>query len=393
LEKKICLIFHLSLLTLFLPTWAQQEFIYPIAEINDDMIMMVHQKSYDDLELLLWDRHEGIACRELTSMFIPSCVQLLPGKKAFSFIDRGRIRIKTFNKRAPRAIDIYEPIYAIFSMKWITDEQFYFAGKNYGKLSIFLCDTSNRGAAVYSLTNRDGFDYVYPCKVGNNLFCVSRDQLQNYAIQKLEWSPRQYESAESLAPISQQLLVTHDKPLCFLCMEDESSGFVVECLAYEQSSEFLNFSCCALNCINDSWSLAKLFEFKIPSKFLIGTDEDRVYETIAPFVPRYTQEWIYYVSYDDESENCTIQRYNRALSSTEYLTDTSRSIAGLSHVFAPLIIKDMLYCGYLFSEKTPSAFRGFPQKFMHVDPVTGIIQCRLPQVSLKATDHDYEGIG
>lgn len=349
---------------------------------------MVHQKAYDDLELLLWDRHEGTACRELTSMFIPSCVQLLPGKKAFSFIDRGRIRIKSFQKRAPRTIDIYEPIYGILLMKWLTDEQFYFVGKHYGKLSMFLCDTANRGSAIYCLTNRDGFDYVYPCKVNNNLFCVSKDPLQNYAITRIEWSPRLYEKAESLDRISKQVLIKHDKPLCFLEMENESLGFVLECLEYEQSSEFLSFSCLALNSINDSWSLTKLFEFKIPSKFLIGTDKDRVYETIAPFVPRYTQDWIYYVSYDDASKNCTIQRYNRQLCTVEYLTDTSRSIADLSHVFSPLIIKDMLYCGYLFNEKTPSAFRGFNQKFMHVDAATGIIRCRLPQVCLGATDHD-----
>lgn len=394
MEKKLYVIFYLSLF-FSLGIQTHQEVIYPVAQLDDNLLMMIHQKSYDDLELLLWDRHEGVAIRELTSMFIPSCIQLLPSKKAFSFIDRGRIRIKAFNKRAPRAIDIYEPIYAISSMQWITDEQFYFTGKNYDKLSIFLCDLSSRGAAIFSLTNYDNFDYMYPCKIDENLFCISRDLLKNYAIQKINWAPQIYDKRELVSSsISQQILINHDKPLCFLHMEDAKTGFVLDCVEQELSAKLLSFSCYAFQYVDMVWRLTKLFEFTIPSKFLVGTDEDRMYETIAPFLPRYSQDWIYFVSYDDLSENCTIQRYNRVSSFIEELTDTSRSVADLSHVFAPMIVKDTIYCGFTFSEKTPSAFRGyFANSFLNENEVTGIIQCKLPTIPLQAIDRTYDQLG
>ncbi|HSW76084.1 MAG TPA: hypothetical protein VLG50_03525 [Candidatus Saccharimonadales bacterium] len=391
MEKKSYLILYLLLFTSY-PVYAHQEYVYPIAQINENIVMMIHQKSYDDLELLLWDRHEGTACRELTSMYIPSCVQLLPSKKAFSFIDRGRVRIKSFSKRTPRAIDIYEPIYAIYSMQWLTDDEFYFVGKNYGKLSIFLCDTSDRGAVIFSLTPHNELDYMYPCKVEDSLFCIAKDTTLTYSIVTLLWAPTLYEhtpyehTSYEHSQHVQKLIISHDKPLCFLHMDSKTSGFVLECLDQQLTNDFLHFSCCSVHYENDTWNLTKLFEFKIPSKFLIGSNEDKVYETLIPFLPRYTPEWIYFANYDDESENCIIQRYNHAHNTIEFVTDTSRSLADFNHVFSPLIINDTLYCGFLFSEKMPSAFRNSCRHFLHIDETTGSIFCKLPQVSLVAVD-------
>ena len=127
----------------FLYAWALcaqggLQFLYPVAQIDNDNLLILHQKSFDEIELWRWNKNETLALKELSSIFLPSFVQLLPNKLACSFIDRGRIKIKYFAKRTPRSIDMYEPISAISNMNWIDNEQFYFVGKHEGYFGIFL---------------------------------------------------------------------------------------------------------------------------------------------------------------------------------------------------------------------------------------------------------------
>ena len=72
------------------------EYLYPVGVIDDENILLMHQTSLDDLGLWMWNIKELVAFKELSSVFLPSCVQILPNKKACSFIDRGRIKIKYF---------------------------------------------------------------------------------------------------------------------------------------------------------------------------------------------------------------------------------------------------------------------------------------------------------
>ena len=348
-----------------------QEYIYPIAQLDDDYLLVMYQKSYDDIELWRWNRHNKRAFRELASIFLPSYVRLLPSKTAFSFIDHGRVRIKSFQKRAPRVIDIHETVHAISSLKWITDEEFYFVGKDHDNFSVLLCDVSDRGATLFSLHDQDLLDYLYPCKINQSLFCLTRDNLSHYSLCKLAWNPQPYN--HSTVKYDKEVLLAHDKPLCFLHMEDECNGFALEYNNQSTDNDFFYLSCCALTSQDHKvWSLCKLFEFKLPLRLLTGIDQARVYESIDPFLPCYSSQWIYFVTYDELTQHCNVHRYNRKFHNIEKI-ETDQTINAFNHVFAPLVVDDYVYFGFAYNSRSIQAA-------LQIDSMTGMITCCLPEI-------------
>jgi len=351
------------------------EYVYPIAQLDDDCLLVMYQKSFDDLELLIWNKDKKTALKELTSIFQPSYVQLLPSKKAFSFIDRGRIRIKAFQKRGPRSINIPEAIHAISSLTWINDEQFYFVGKEQGYFSIFLCDISDRDVTLFSVHNQDKINYMYPVKVNDSMFCIAKDNALGYAFCKMAWQAQLYPATSSFDQKEMQLY--HNHPLCFLHMEDEHSGFVLEYNSVSTDADFCYISCCSLTeRIENQWALKKLFQFKLPLQLLTGIDQERLYESINPFLPRYDNpEWIYFVTYDDNTERCCVQRYHRHLQHIEDIANRVRSCTSYCHMFAPLIVDDNVFLGCAYNN-TRSMLNT-----LQTDSMTGMITCNLPKFS------------
>lgn len=369
------------------------EYLYPVAELDNENLLVMHQKSVDDLELLVWNQHQKVAFKELSSMFLPSCVQILPGKKAYSFIDRGRIRIKFFQKRAPRAIDIYEPIHAIVSMNWISDEQFYFVGKHAEQYGLFLCDVSDRSTKVFFLSPlHSSYDFMYPCKIEDKLFCITKDVNDTYGIAKLPWAPRQYqqELQEFSAGIKSSgfhfkrklnqgpldLMLKHDKPLCFLTMESEHSGFVLELSTSERDLSFLDFTYCSVSCDNENnWSLKKLFEFHIPKNFLIGTGAQRVHESMYPFLPQHHGKDIFFVTFDLAINASIILQYDQVNGQIDPYSSNLRSFDGNTNFLAPFFAHDKIYCGFS-SYFNSRSYRSV----LNIDQETGIIDFDLPTV-------------
>lgn len=222
-KQKLFLCFLLLLMSMFynLPI-LPQEFLYPVAATTKNgktKIYVLHQKSINNVELLVWDPQTKVCSQGLLSTYTPASLKILPNGDGFSFIDDGRIRIKKFDKRSPKAIDIYEPLYDISQLNWIDEHNFYVSAKKNNKFCIFHihenglikpiledlqdlnldlanCDFTgnyredrnreNRDCEDRNCVNRDredrncvnhdcvGRDFMYPQKVGNSLFYIER---------------------------------------------------------------------------------------------------------------------------------------------------------------------------------------------------------------------------
>ena len=371
------------------------EYLYPVGVIDDENILLMHQTSLDDLGLWMWNIKELVAFKELSSVFLPSCVQILPNKKACSFIDRGRIKIKYFNKRTPRVIAVSEPIYAISNITWINDEQFYFAGKHEGFFKLFLCDISNRNSTIFCLSNlHNAIDYLYPQKVNDDLFCITKDAFDHYKVCKMTWHIQEYkEQLQSIMQIRHKqeknkyfnfdqcanisTLMNIDQPICFLSMQNNAEGFFLKFVQNEYNdSNLFKFTCCKImQNPDESWNFMDLFDFELPKKLLVGSSSERLYESIYPFLPVYTKTSIYFVNFNQTSQTCQIARYDHA-SGTIEATDPygSKSINSSSHLFAPCIINNSIYCGI-------SSFCSMPTRsLMLSDQTSGVFLCELPEI-------------
>lgn len=362
-----CIIIH---------TCFTEEFIYPIAEIDEQNIFVLHQKSIDDIGLFLWNPENKIATKELSSMFLPSHIKMLPSKKGFSFIDRGRIRIKMFQKRAPKAIDILEPIHSIVAMEWITDEQFYAVGKHRQHYKVFLCDLSENSHQIYFLTDSDSIDYIYPFKVDDTLFCISKNAQQTYYLTEQAWNPTLFNNHR--ANQEKHLMLTSQEPLCFLYMKNKQEGYFLKCNSQNPSNDdFLKFSCCSCKKTETSWVQNCLFSFNLPIKYLIGESEQRVYESIYPFLPHYakSETSIYFVDYDQQAKQTLIYRYDTQTGAIAPVAQEKRMISDSRGTLAPLVLQDSLCHGLILSSQKSI------RSILSMDQETGIFDLHLPLIS------------
>ncbi len=380
-----------------MPLEKKIEYLYPIGAIDEENILLMHQTSLDDLELWMWNIKELVAFKELSSVFLPSCVQILPNKQGCSFVDHGRIKIKYFNKRTPRTIALSEPIFAVSSITWINEEQFYFTGKHDGYFKLFLCDISNRNSTVSCLSClQDSMDYLYPQKIDNDLFCMVKNANNYYAICTLKWHPQEYQKEiQNYVKISKKsegnidynfekyenisILTNIDESACFLTMHDQNSGFFLKFIQSEnQNFDFFKFICCKITKQHkDSWVITDLFDFELPKNLLVGFGPERIYESIYPFLPVYTEKSIYFVNFNKLSETCQIARYDHDSEHIDVMDPySSRSISNNSHLFAPCIINNSVYCGI------SSPLNVSNRSLMLSDQLSGVFQCKLPEIKL-----------
>src|SRR5579871_4380579 len=113
------------------------EYMYPVACLNDETILYIHQLNPTCIQLYSWNPVTDIHEPLLWSLYNPANVQLLPNNTGFSFIDNGRLRIKLFEKRSPKTIDFDDPIFNINGLQWI-DEHSCCCSAQYGSyFSIF----------------------------------------------------------------------------------------------------------------------------------------------------------------------------------------------------------------------------------------------------------------
>lgn len=369
--KQKSFMFFLSFMTALI--CKGEEFIYPVAQIDDEHLFVIHQKGVHDLELFAWNLKTNRATKELSSIFLPSHIKMLPNKTGFSFLNKGRIQIKLFEKRAPRAIDIIEPIDSITSMCWLNDTQFYIVGRNLHHHKVFLCDLSEHSYQMSYLTNADSLDYMYPCKMDNVLFCVIKDEQQRYGITKQAWSPTPY--AKARTHNHQEFLYESIHPICFLHMASAKEGYFLECNTAEAEKERkLKFTCCRCAQTAGSWEKEELFSFKIPLQYIIGETEHRVYESIDPFLPNYDDaSCIFYVNFDEERDSLVIYRYDTENKSSSRVS-AHEDIYGLQGFLAPFSLRNFLCYGLIISPHNMLPTRSI----LNVDQESGGVQLHLP---------------
>ena len=351
-----------------------EEFIYPVAKINDENIFIVHQKAVDDLSLFVWNSENKVATKELSSIYLPSHIRMLPSKSGFSFINRGRIQIKLFQKRAPKAIDIFEPIDSISSMNWVSDNQFYLVGKYLHHYKVFLCNISDSSYQLSYLTNLDSMDYMYPFKIKDSLFCISKNENQVYFITEQSWSPTLY--GQSRINNFQEVIIESSEPLCFLYMKNKNKGYFLKCNLFNtQHDKELTFTCCCCLKKDSSWDIESLFSFKIPMKYIIGESEYRVYESIYPFLPNYKRdEEIFFVDFDKNHQSFFIYVYNTLTGEIVPSMMQKRNEFENKGFFAPFVLKKSLCCGLIVSSIPQKLIRSI----LRLDQETGIFNLNLP---------------
>lgn len=316
------------------------EYIYPIACLNDETIVYIHQTDPQHIQLYSWnyitDTHEPMLC----SMYNPAGVQLLPNNAGFSFIDNGRLRIKLFAKRSPKAIDFDEPIFNINGLQWI-DEHTCCCSAQWGEyFSLFELHDDGR---VQLLVWGNHCDCMYLKKINENLFFVKRtkraiddtyDQFY-YSIEK---------TAYGINNVSEEILDFKDQPIIFLNMVSEREGFVV---GHEKSidSAAVNAQFHYYHLINNdgTWHKALLFSFMVPTNLFLYDNENRLFESILPLLPRIIDGIIYFVDCS-HSKNHYLEIYCCDMKA-EFIYKGIAAKRGRGHLFVPLQPRENLCVG------------------------------------------------
>ena len=286
-------------------TIISNEYVYPVANLDDNTILMMHQKSLDELELFALDTTTHTKQKMLSSLYFPAHVCLMPNKKGYSFIDRGRIYIKDLLKRTPRSIDIYQSICDIQSVQWINDNQLIFSAKFKNRYKICMYDVTHDQGQLYSLCSlHDDINYIFPSAVDQeNLFCLTQhDGSEFYQVTRMKIEPTLWEHAlkNKEKECNKEIIpLEHHKPLCFLKMMDLTTGYVLEMTQHNHENKIFSFKVYKIDIPNTQ--LQELFKFDIPEKFIIGSEQERFYESLYPLLPRYQHDKIYFTNFDHES--------------------------------------------------------------------------------------------
>jgi len=276
------------------PIHGSQSYVYPVA-IDQDTVFYVYQKSLTDLELwcLFVSDNSQLQSQHLEKClywrFIPAGFTLLPEHKGFSFIDSGRLWVKDFIKRSPSAISFDQPVFNISEVCWLDCKNCYFSAKQKQNFTIFIGNTSEQILKVlYDLPN---VECLSPKIVANQLFCIERNQHdRDCAIVVLNFDPKlnivDLNSKKVIADCGYQQVI-------YLNMLSDKLGFYIEHMPYiHDRSWMVTLVCHKIEFINHAWKNTKLFKFNIPKKYLFG--EERLYESILPFLPRSQKTSLYF---------------------------------------------------------------------------------------------------
>lgn len=298
-------------------------YIYPIATCqtgDGPALCYVYQRSLSELELWLYNLASHEWQQGLWSRYTPAGVRFSPDKTQFSFIDNGRIRVHTFLKRSPRSLEFEEPIYEIGIPEWSDEEHLYFSAKKNNVFGIFQTDMY--GSLVCLIWDGKA-DYLYPQKIGNQLFAIKRlkSEHNDYWLVRVDYGKD-----------GQPIVLYHDvKPMAFLIMISEHEGFFIRHVGSD--NEKMLFEYYHLSSIKDEWYSNQLLKFSIPISLLSGND--RLYESIVPLLPRYYEGVLYYV-------DC-LDNY-LALYKYKMITwDSERIVSSRVHYFSPVLIGGSLY--------------------------------------------------
>jgi hypothetical protein len=332
-------------------------------------IYVLHQKSSTHVELWQWNPETHQTVKALLSTFTPAGLQVLPNNSGISFIDQGRIRVKKFIKRSPKALEIYKPLYNIGTLSWLDEYAAYFSAKEHDNYGIYQIDLASN---LHCIRSSLVVDCMYPVKVGATLFCIERslDRPHHYAIVRCPYPTIVGNSEPSFNDSSQfavragnimrdnehvpernkgmigdyqcsSVVSFGEKSIAFLSMISESKGFCIEYPPiFNRSDTRISFVCHLIEKIEDSWQHKALFSFAL-SADLIVPSETSLYESILPLLPRYINDAFYFS--DLASNHLQLKSYN-------VQTDEVKMVSSGLCDFSPQYCNGKLYFGGLVQQ-------------------------------------------
>lgn len=321
------------------------EYVYPVASFsNEEIILYIHQIGQNDIQLYSWNLSNNTHTQMVWSLYNPTMVQLLPSNTGFSFIDNGRLRIKLLNKRTPRTIDFDEPIFNINTLHWLNDNTYYCSA--YYNNHFSLLEGNDEGEINYLIANNNK-DCMYPQKSAHQLFYIERyknnnDNNYNYTIMQTNYND----------PVNQEPIVLfHDKPIIFLNMVSETEGFVIE---HEKSIDSLSLTAHFIyhHIIKQkgTWIHRPLFSFKIPTNLFLYNNDQRLFESILPLLPKIIHGKIYFVDCTHNKDK-NLESYYYDLSKMKSFKTAINKQKG--HIFVPTQAGSKLCFGGTKNENNP----------------------------------------
>lgn len=355
---------------------ASREYLYPVAAIEHSdgsaMVYVLHQISPTQTSLLLWNPETQETFRGLSAAFSPAGFTLLPQKNGFSFIDEGRIRIKYFEKRAPRAIDLYEPLSTITLVHWIDNNRMYLSAQKDGRYGIF--QVSVCGDVVTLCADQD-YDYQYPCKIGDQLFFCRRScsdqrytimsipypalEIKNYGFNDIDdvesrmtaLISGEHTSTDTrtiVPPVQTELCDLQQSSAIFLNMVSATQGFYIEhSRLLEPGQTIIDFHYHRIYYELGAWKNELIFSFSLPYLLFKEGGEKRCYESILPFIPRHIKNKIYFSDFSECGHIIELKSYDTATHEVTKISNATEE----EELFAPLSIGQNLCFGGLLTEK------------------------------------------
>ncbi len=370
--------FRTTFLTLMLCAPAHAiEYVYPVAAVHHDgaiKIYVNYQNSNENgSELLLWewDPVTKVASPAVIPAYTPTDVKIM--SSGISFIDKGKIFVKSFNKRSPKSIQFYEPVDDIVSISWNNQDSFYFMGKLGTTYGIF--HGTSRGA-LYPIAHNEISDYLYPQRMGDQLFSIKRtherytlvccqypqilmpSESRSYQEQVDELLQQTDAEMVPLVPSEQmQELLELPAHAAFLTML-ENEGFVISHpIEIENDQTLVSFGYWHLYRTHEgTWEKEQLFDFTLPKSLIVrsqtpeGNGKEKgndLYESLAPLLPRYVKDTVYFVdasqSRDGSEPVATIYHYD--LKTKRRYPIAARPVSTETLSFAPLRVNEFLFYG------------------------------------------------
>lgn len=329
--------FILMFICFFYINLKPEQFFYPVAyNQSTKLIYVIYQKSLHLIELWTYDYENKLMQRGLLSTYSPGALRILPDGKAFSFIDQGKLRIKQIIKRSPKTINFSKPVYDIGLVEWIDNNTCYFSAKRKNHLSVFEGNIESQ--IITCIKEKKLSNCMYPQKIDKELFFIEQTADNKYKIIKTAYLQNNNNE--------ETLLNSENYPIAFLKMVSQTEGFFISHPeSINRQEKNINFSYHRLIKNNNIWQPEILFTFNLPIDYLFGNNNQRLYESILPFLPKHHNNKIYFCNFDSDTKSIDIYSFNMLKRNIERKTNAS----GGEIFFAPLVIGGQVFYGNHFN--------------------------------------------
>jgi len=352
-------------------TAISQEFLYPVAVCNrTGLVCVIYQKTPTHIELWLWDKETKHMQQGLLSRFTPAGLTLLPDGRSFSFINNGALMVKQFMKRSPGTFEFTQPLYDISLPNWLDEQTCYLSAKKRTHHGLFQVD---RCGEVSPICWDDLHDYLYPQKVGGELFCIERTTdrgSMSHALIKIpypkicdvmnmscisSWTMSDGNSlndnedlvraANRSAAIDRVEVVGSLPTVSFLSMVSDKSGYYISHPSkVGQKSASIEFTYWKFVVEEGVFETKPLFSFVLPIDLLLFNRDTRLYESVLPLLPQRYGQKIFFMHVTEGECGCNLNLfcYDEEVGTTKQLTNVTTE--GM-HYFRPLQVGNAVILG------------------------------------------------